>query len=109
MNSRDTILSEVIAALTEADGIGSWQEAVEVVEGLRTATGPKQPLTARQREVYDFIVEFRAHQRVSPSTREIQQVFKFASQTAAMQFLRTLQEKGWISLTPRIARSAIPL
>lgn len=51
-------------------------------------------LTSRQQEVLDFIAEARGRSGVPPSTREIQEHFGFASQTAAMNHLRALERKG---------------
>jgi repressor LexA len=53
-------------------------------------------LTARQREVLDYIEERLKSDGVMPSTREIQQYFGFASQTAALNHLRALERKGAI-------------
>ena len=53
-------------------------------------------LTSRQKEVLDFIVETQAREGVTPSTREIQEHFAFASQTAVMNHLRALEKKGAI-------------
>lgn len=62
-------------------------------------------LTARQREVLNFIEERHATDGVMPSTREIQQHFGFASQTAALNHLRALERKGAIIRQPGKARA----
>ena len=41
-------------------------------------------LTARQSEILAFIAESQNHDGIVPSSREIQEHFGFASQTAAM-------------------------
>jgi len=61
-------------------------------------------MTARQREVLEFIESRQAADGVMPSTREIQQHFGFASQTAALNHLRALERKGAIVRRPRTAR-----
>jgi len=53
-------------------------------------------LTARQQEVLDFLKETHARTGIPPSTREIQEHFGFASQTAAVSHLRALERKGYI-------------
>jgi repressor LexA len=53
-------------------------------------------LTNRQREVLDFIEEIQSKSGIVPSTREIQEHFGFASQTAAVNHLRALERKGAI-------------
>lgn len=74
-------------------------------------------LTTRQQEILDFIADSQARSGIIPSTREIQQHFGFASQTAAMNHLRALQKKGVIqrpagkaravALTAHLEREAI--
>nr|MDQ3624172.1 repressor LexA [Verrucomicrobiota bacterium] len=53
-------------------------------------------LTARQQKILEFIEAHHEGTGIMPSTREIQQHFGFASQTAAMNHLRALQRKGVI-------------
>ncbi len=60
-------------------------------------------LTARQQEVLEFIEDSQSRRGVIPSTREIQEHFGFASQTAAVNHLKALQRKGIIQ---RIAGKA---
>jgi repressor LexA len=64
-------------------------------------------LTDRQRDVLHFIQnEQRAH-GVTPSTREIQKHFGFASQTSVMQYLDALERKGFLDRHARKARALI--
>ena len=56
----------------------------------------KDKLTNRQQEVYDFLKEKFREIGVIPSSRDIQDHFGFASQTAAMNHLRSLEKKGVI-------------
>lgn len=109
MTARNELLDEVVTALQAATSIGCRADAVEVVEALRTSGAEKQPLTDRQREIYDLIVEVRQAVGYSPSTREIQRRFEFRSQSAVMHQLRNLEAKGWIKLSRKISRSAIPI
>ena len=62
-------------------------------------------LTERQQEVLDYISHMQATVGVMPSTREIQEHFGFASQTAAVNHLRALEKKGMIHRQPGKARA----
>jgi repressor LexA len=62
-------------------------------------------LTQRQQEVLDYITHAQATAGVMPSTREIQEHFGFASQTAAVNHLRALEKKGMIQRQPGKARA----
>jgi repressor LexA len=62
-------------------------------------------LTARQQQILDFIEDALDREGVMPSTREIQDHFKFASQTAAVNHLRALEKKGAIRRQPGKARA----
>src|ERR1700739_2031410 len=62
-------------------------------------------LTRRQQEVLDYITRTQARSGVIPSTREIQEHFGFASQTAAVNHLRALEKKGIIQRPPGKARA----
>ena len=57
-------------------------------------------LTQRQREVLEFVREWRSRKGKMPSTREIQRHFGFASQTAAVNHLKALGRKGFIRRMP---------
>lgn len=62
-------------------------------------------LTSRQQEILDFIEHALTTNGVNPSTREIQEHFGFASQTAAVNHLRALEKKGVIQRQPGKARA----
>jgi repressor LexA len=66
-----------------------------------------EPLTQRQQEILDYLKESQRLRGVMPSTREIQQSFGFASQTAAMSHLRALERKGAIQRLPNKARAVV--
>jgi repressor LexA len=53
-------------------------------------------LTKRQQQVLSFLEDAVQRHGVMPSTREIQERFGFASQTAAVNHLRALERKGAI-------------
>jgi repressor LexA len=64
-------------------------------------------LTHRQRSVLDFIQSEQREKGLTPSTREIQHHFRFASQTSVMQYLAVLERKGFINRHARKARAVI--
>ncbi len=61
-------------------------------------------LTRRQQEVLDFLKSYQRNNGVMPCTRDIQDYFEFASQTAAMSHLRALERKGAILRFAGMAR-----
>jgi len=63
--------------------------------------------TARQQEILDFIRDEQQTKGITPSTREIQEHFGFASQTSVMDHLNALRKKGAILQTKRIARAIV--
>jgi repressor LexA len=64
-------------------------------------------LTARQRRVLDFIQREQREKGITPSTREIQSHFRFASQTSVMQYITVLERKGFLNRHPHKARALI--
>src|SRR6266403_6314552 len=64
-------------------------------------------LTDRQKNVLDFIQSEQREKGITPSTREIQNHFGFASQTSVMQYLSTLERKGFLDRHARKARALI--
>lgn len=67
----------------------------------------KTTLTPRQQALLHFLRREQKRQGIMPSSREIQQHFGFASQTAAMDLLRALEKKGVIRRLPGKARAVI--
>jgi repressor LexA len=64
-------------------------------------------LTERQRGILEFIQSEQREKGLTPSTREIQHHFGFASQTSVMQYLGTLERKGFLDRHARKARALI--
>src|SRR5438874_5009485 len=64
-------------------------------------------LTERQRSILHFIQHEQREKGVTPSTREIQNHFGFASQTSVMQYIAALERKGFINRQARKARALI--
>ena len=63
--------------------------------------------TERQRVILSFIRKFIEARGYPPTRAEICQGFKFASNNAAEQHLRTLQAKGALKLIPGISRGIV--
>lgn len=66
-----------------------------------------QNLTLRQHEVLEYLKMKHRTTGLIPTTRDIQNFFGFASQTAAMSHLRALERKGAIYRVPNKARAVI--
>jgi repressor LexA len=64
-------------------------------------------LTERQRGILEFIQTEQREKGITPSTREIQHHFGFASQTSVMQYIATLARKGFLDRHARKARALI--
>jgi repressor LexA len=64
-------------------------------------------LTDRQKSVLDFIQREQREKGVTPSTREIQSHFRFASQTSVMQYIAALERKGFLDRHARKARALV--
>lgn len=64
-------------------------------------------LTKRQQEIVEYLRLAQRKTGIMPSTREIQHFFGFASQTAAMSHLRSLERKGVIQRLPGKARAVV--
>lgn len=64
-------------------------------------------LTERQREVLGFIQHEQRERGLTPSTREIQKHFGYASQTSVMQYIAALERKGFLDRQARKARSLV--
>src|SRR6266581_3578652 len=64
-------------------------------------------LTERQRNILDFIQCEQREKGFTPSTREIQTHFGFASQTSVMQYIAALERKGFLDRHARKARALI--
>src|SRR6185295_3183846 len=64
-------------------------------------------LTDRQRSILDYIQNEQREKGITPSTREIQSHFGFASQTSVMQYIAALERKGFINRQARKARTLI--
>jgi repressor LexA len=64
-------------------------------------------LTDRQKGLLEFIQSEQRDKGITPSTREIQHHFGYASQTSVMQYLGALERKGFLNRHARKARALI--
>src|SRR4051812_46722073 len=78
----------------------------ELAQQRRTGD-PVFMLTERQQNILDFIQREQREKGFTPSTREIQRHFRFASQTSVMQYLAALERKGFLDRHARKARALI--
>jgi len=68
-----------------------------------TATGVRQPLTARQQQVLECMLTFTATHTTPPSIRELATALGLASPATVVQHVRTLQRKGYLRHTASTA------
>ena len=54
-------------------------------------------LTKRQKEILDFIRDYRGHEGISPTQREIRERFRLSSFGTVQKHLKRLEEKGALS------------
>jgi repressor LexA len=74
-----------------------------------TVTAKETPdITARQREVYDWVVGFCESRGYSPTIRELCKAFKFASTNAVSNHLRRLEKAGLLTWSKRQSRTLRP-
>jgi len=66
------------------------------------------PLTPRQREVWRWIRDFHARERIGCSVRDVMVAFNFHSPNGAYCHLKPLRRKGWVEWRPDRANSIIP-
>src|SRR5438034_11245665 len=64
-------------------------------------------LIDRKRSVLDSIQSEQREKGITPSTREIQNHFGFASQTSVMQYISSLEQKGFLDRHARKARALV--
>ncbi len=63
-------------------------------------------LNGRYKEVFDFIVAFKAaHDGVSPSVRDIVDRTSITSTSIVHYYLHGLEDRGWISFPDKLTRS----
>lgn len=73
------------------------------------AEAEPKPITDRQREVYDCIVDHCERRGYSPTIREIGVALGIKSTNGVVCHLRPLVRKGWISWTEGRARTIRPI
>lgn len=74
---------------------------------LTTLGVARSMLTDRQKGILEFIQSEQREKGITPSTREIQHHFGYASQTSVMQYLGALERKGFLNRHARKARALI--
>lgn len=69
----------------------------------------RQPITDRQREVYDWLVAYCETKGYSPTIREMCKAFGFNSPNGALCHLHPLRKRGWISWQENTSRTIRPI
>ncbi|MDP3964672.1 MAG: winged helix-turn-helix transcriptional regulator, partial [bacterium] len=64
-----------------------------------------EPLTKKQKEILDFIVEFMKVNEYAPSYREIGEHLGLSSPATVAEHVRSLEDKGYLKLQEGRARS----
>ena len=67
------------------------------------------PMSEAQRNVRNMIVSYRKRHGYSPSFREIAEYRGINSTNAVKELLVALVEKGWLRMTPGVARTLVPV
>ena len=104
------VRNQVGAHFNELGSLCTDAEVESVHLNLRARSFRSEPgfmLTDRQKSILDFIQSEQREKGVTPSTREIQKHFRFASQTSVMQYLDALERKGFLDRHARKARALI--
>lgn len=65
----------------------------------------QRPLTAKQKKLLEFIINFIHKNRIAPTIRDICKHFKFASPKSAQDQLLALEKKGYINKIPNAKRA----
>ena len=69
----------------------------------------KDYLTARQKEILEFIREFREEHGISPTHLEIRERFGFSSYGTVYKHLKLLENKGFLTRDPNQKRGILPI
>jgi repressor LexA len=68
-------------------------------------TGPTEPLTTAQQELYDWLADYIGTHRHSPSIRQMMEAMGLRSPAPIQSRLKHLQQKGWITWQEGQART----
>jgi repressor LexA len=82
--------------------------AVATAQGIYLNTMRRRSLTERQLAILNFVRDFRTREGFSPSRRDIQHHFRFASPHAVTKHLRALERKGALDAGGGRARALVP-
>lgn len=73
-----------------------------------TTTIERQPLTARQQRIFEYVWLFRKQNGYCVSVRDIMQQFGISSPNGAMCHLKALRRKNWVTWDERTPRTIRP-
>jgi len=74
-------------------------------EEIMLKSGNKPALTARQREIYEFLKDLILNRGYGPTVREIGSQFGIRSPNGVMCHLKALEKKGLITREPHMSRA----
>ena len=69
------------------------------------SSGPTEPLTSAQQELYDWLADYIGVHRHSPSIRQMMEAMGLRSPAPIQSRLKHLQQKGWITWQEGQART----
>lgn len=75
---------------------------------MNSNTTKKEPITPRQRLVFDFICECLDGEGLPPTFDEIKDHMGYRSTNAAVEMVDKLKAKGWVRLIAGKSRGIIP-
>lgn len=79
------------------EALEAYRRKVESYEAERnTLSADLAPLTGKQTEVFNFIIDFEQQYQYTPSIREIQQGLNIRSSATAHGYIERLEQKGYI-------------
>lgn len=64
----------------------------------------KRELTIRQSQIFKYIKRYMAKHGYPPTRAEIREQFKFKSNNAVTDHLKSIEKRGWIKIIPMISR-----
>ena len=73
-----------------------------------TTTTTLPPITDRQREVWRWVRDHHARERIGCSVRDVCRAFGFDSPNGALCHLRPLRKRGWVEWRDDRANTIIP-
>lgn len=84
---------------------GSLQKGSE----KKRVSEERKKMTGRQKQVFDFILDFKEKHMYFPTIREITDSLGFASANSVSEHVAALEKKGYIKRIPKMSRGFVIL